>query len=180
MNATAVLRRGRPEGVPLSCKRTKEAAAQWIAGRLKGKEADTYVVGFTCKQAIPGVTGQVYMNRELLTEALRVYFRRIDWAVFGNASRRARKAVERVCCIEGGRWPDKRWHAHALVVVPSNHYIERSQFIGLLKSAWQSSPWGMEEFYCKPMKKEIGCNARYLVKTGVDAMDWPNCRLSDT
>lgn len=178
MSARAAMWGGPPAGLPLSPKSTKEAAAHWIAKQLRGKEHDIYVLGLTFKQAVTGAGGQVYLNRERVSEALRVYFRRIDWAVFKNASRRSQKAVERACCIEGDRWPGKRLHAHALVVAPPRDYMDRTRFTSLLNTTWRSSPWGMKEFYCEPMERDLDCNARYLVKTGVDAMDWSNCRLS--
>ena len=137
----------------------------------------------TCKQALITEAGELIpLTSGRLWDALEVYFRRIDKLAYRNAARRFQKGVERFVVIEGGGTSGKRIHVHMLVVVPPSEYIEPHAFIGHMLTTWRSSPWGRHDKHEKhdvdwqPVDDLQGA-IQYVLKTGLDAVDWRSTRL---
>jgi len=151
--------------------------SKWITSQLEREGRLLVAFTFTCKQAVPGSAGQlVWLTPKILSDALKVYFRRIDWQVYKNASRRREKRIERFTVIEGGNGTGKRLHVHALVLAPPATHMHPTQFAHLLKSNWVSSEWGMEDAYFDLPESPMAA-ALYLTKTGLDAVDWFNTEI---
>jgi hypothetical protein len=166
------------EGRPLSHreKQLRKEVVAWVTSAFASKGRLLFAVTLTCKQAIPGPAGLVWLSKERLSEALQVYFKRIDWEVFKNACRRGEKCVERFCVIEGGSTTGKRMHVHALLLAPPARHMHLTQFITLLRSNWVSSPWGMKDVRFDLPASPMAA-AYYLTKTGLDAVDLSNTQL---
>ena len=151
-------------------------ATSWIEHALQSTNRPVFFLTLTCRQAQTTVGGGlVWLTKELLSDALEVYFRRIDKLVYGNAWRRFRKGVQRFVVLEGGSGTGKQLHVHMLVVAPPAQYIEPLTFIGSMLTTWRSSPWGRHDRQEKhdvdwrPVHDLQGA-IQYLLKTGMDAV----------
>lgn len=164
---------------PLSNKERhlRDVLSTWVTAKFKSTERQMYAITLTCKQAIGGRFGQlVWLTPELLSNELKVFFKRLDWQVYKNASRRRKKRIERFCVIEGGIGTGKRLHVHALVLAPSSKHMDPRKFLGIMKSHWASSRWGMADDHFDIPESPLAA-VRYLTKTGLDAIDWINTEV---
>lgn len=151
--------------------------ATWVDQAFRRLERPAFMLTLTCKQAqITNKGGLVWLTPDLLREAMQVYFRRIDWQVYKNASRRGKKAIERFCVVEGGAYTGKRIHVHLLVLAPPRRYMEPMEFVRVMLATWRTSPWGMDDAHWEHAYDPAGAT-RYLLKTGLDAIDWHNTRV---
>lgn len=155
---------------------TKQLAI-WVKEAFAEKERPVFMLTLTCKQAQENGKGAlVWLTADVLREAMQVYFRRIDWQVYKNAARRGKKAIERFCVVEGGAYTGKRIHVHLLVLAPPRQYMEPMEFVRAMLATWRTSPWGMEDAHWEHAYDPAGAT-RYLLKTGLDAIDWHNTRV---
>jgi len=154
-----------------------QAVGPWVARAFQYTDRPCFLLTLTCKQTKPDEKGNfVWLSPDILKYQLEIYFRRIDWQVYRNASRRGKKAIERFCVIEGGAHTDKRIHIHLLVLAPPRQYMEPMEFVRTMILTWQTSPWGMKDAHWEHAYDPAGA-ARYLMKTGLDAIDWHNTKL---
>lgn len=158
-------------------RRLTKQVAIWVTKAFADKGRQVFMLTLTCKVAMPNSQGGlVWLTPDLLKNALESYFKRIDWQVYKNASRRGKKAVERFCVVEGGSYTGKRIHLHLLVLAPPRRYMEPMEFVRGMLDTWRSSPWGMENVHWSHAYDPAGAT-RYLLKTGLDAIDWHNTRI---
>lgn len=110
----------------------RTAVRDWIAGYDWGE-------GIAVTLTFPPSVAAV---REAVDDELKHYWNRVDDTVFGNLSRRRKRAyrVQRVCCIEAGANRENH-HCHAMVKVPTHGYANSpydcaTAMQGLLEEIW--------------------------------------------
>lgn len=158
-------------------RRLAKPLAIWVSKAFADKGRQVFMLTLTCKTAMPNPQGGlVWLTTDLLRNAMEAYFKRIDWQVYKNASRRGKKAVERFCVVEGGAYTGKRIHVHMLVLAPPRRYMDPMDFVRTMIATWRGSPWGMENAHWEHAYDPAGAT-RYLLKTGLDAIDWHNTKV---
>jgi hypothetical protein len=152
---------------------TKQLAI-WVNEAFANRDRPVFMLTLTCRTAKANDQGGLaWLTSSLLQEAMQVYFRRMDWQVYKNASRRGKQAIERFCVVEGGAYTGKRIHVHLLVLAPPRQYMEPMEFVRAMLATWRTSPWGLEDADWTHAYDPAGAT-RYLLKTGLDAVDWHN------
>ena len=149
----------------------------WVSRRFTATGRPIVAMTLTCKRAMPnGMGGLEWLTPAMLSSELSAYFRRIDWAVYKNASRRGKKCIDRFCCIEGGNRTGKRIHVHALLLAPPNRYMCLVKFMRQLKDQWVRSKWSMDDVNFN-LPYSVEATVLYLTKTGLDSIDLKNTEL---
>ena len=155
----------------------RKEISDWAITKFGTDDRFLFAMTATCKRAIKGPLGNlIWLTAETLENELKVFFRRIDWQLFKNASKRHGKCIERFCTIEGGGYTGKRIHVHALVLGPPVQQMHPTRFIRALKSHWVSSPWGRRDVLFDLPASPLAA-ARYITKTGLDAVAWSSTEL---
>ena len=166
-------------GRPLSPaeRNLRREVTSWVSRRFVATGRPIVAMTLTCKRAMPnGWGGLQWLTPAMLSDELSAYFRRIDWAVYKNASRRGKKRLERFCCIEGGNRTGKRIHVHALLLAPPDRYMGLVRFIRELKGQWGKSDWSMDDSEFD-LPDSVEAAIYYLTKTGLDSIDFKNTEL---
>ena len=140
-------------------------------------------VTFSAKQAIQLHGYMFYGQEETYTKAFERFMRRLNRAVYGNATRRFNKRLRVLAVVEKDK--DGRWHIHA-ALEPPPHTSKREFRAAILRCWPRKNLWAYNKNQIK-----FGANAGWVdyilklrQKSGLeawsDSIDWyssynPNC-----
>jgi len=79
----------------------RKIVSDWVIGKYNMDDRLLFAMTATCKQAVMGSAGRlVWLTSEILSSELKTFFKRIDWHIFKNASKRNGKCIERFCTVK--------------------------------------------------------------------------------